>query len=58
MSLNADDVSGPEPEVDYTEEEQPLDPTAGNIFYFTGSFTFGSPLNNLFTDENMKTKNI
>lgn len=31
MSLNADDVSGPEPEVDYTEEEQPMDPTAGNL---------------------------
>lgn len=31
MSLNADDVSGPEPEDDYTEVEPPLDPTAGNL---------------------------
>lgn len=31
MSLNADDVSGPEPEDDYTEVESPLDPTAGKL---------------------------
>lgn len=30
MSLNADEDSGPEAEPDYTEEEPPPDPSAGN----------------------------
>lgn len=31
MSLNADDDSGPDPEVDYNEEEPPPDPSSGTL---------------------------